>query len=71
MVYELVADDAADMQYRLLKKIGQKLTCNLLVVTAEHVILCQEKRLQLLAFDGTREREWVLDSAIRYIKVGR
>ncbi len=30
----------------------------------------QEKKLQLYNFDGVKEREWVLDSVIRYIKVG-
>ena len=33
------------------------------------MILCQEKKLQLIGFDGKREREWVLGSLIRYIKV--
>ncbi len=30
---------------------------------------CQERKLQLYGFDGVKEREWVLDSVIRYIKV--
>ena len=29
----------------------------------------QERKLQLYGFDGIKEREWVLDSVIRYIKV--
>lgn len=47
-----------------------RLECNLLVVTSSHVILCQERKLQLYSFDGVKEREWVLESVIRYIKVG-
>lgn len=39
------------------------------MVTSAHVILCQEKKLQLYSFEGVKEREWVLDSVIRYIKV--
>lgn len=31
--------------------------------------LLQEKRLQCLNFSGQKEREWQLDSLIRYIKV--
>lgn len=32
--------------------------------------MLQEKKLQLYNFEGVKEREWVLDSVIRYIKVG-
>ena len=56
------------MHYRVSTKIQKKLECNLLVVTSHNVILCQERKLQLYGFDGVKEREWVLDSIIRYIK---
>ena len=39
------------------------------VVTSLHIILCLDKKLQLMNFKGKKEREWVLDSGIRYIKV--
>uniref|UniRef100_A0A061R9P9 Intraflagellar transport protein 122 n=1 Tax=Tetraselmis sp. GSL018 TaxID=582737 RepID=A0A061R9P9_9CHLO len=57
------------MHYRVSTKIQKKLDCNLLVVTSHHVILCQERKLQLYGFNGVKEREWVLESIIRYIKV--
>jgi len=69
IIYELSHDDAFDMHYRVSTKIQKRLDCNLLVVTSMHVILCQEKKLQLYSFDGHKEREWVLESVIRYIKV--
>eukprot|EP00873_Tetraselmis_striata_P015075 jgi/Tetstr1/435339/TSEL_024257.t1 len=69
IIYELANNDAYDMHYRVSTKIQKKLECNLLVVTSRHVILCQERKLQLYAFDGVKEREWVLDAIIRYIKV--
>ncbi|KAJ9521796.1 hypothetical protein QJQ45_024656 [Haematococcus lacustris] len=70
VIYELAnPSDEYDMHYQSATKIQQKLDCNLLVVTSSHVILCQEKKLQLYAFEGAREREWVLESVIRYIKV--
>lgn len=33
------------------------------------MVFLQEKRLQSMTFDGVKEREWVMDSPIRYIKV--
>lgn len=57
------------MHYRVREKITQKLECNLLVVCTKHLIICQERKLQCMTFSGHREREWVLESTIRYIKV--
>ena len=58
-----------NMHYTSKTKINKKLECQLLVVTSLHIILCQQRRLQLYNFEGVREREWVLDSVIKYIKV--
>lgn len=54
------------LQYRSATKIMEKFDCNLLVVTSRHVILCQERRLQLYNLLGTKEREWLMDSTIRW-----
>ena len=67
LIYEL--NEADSMTYRIHSMIHMNLDCNLLVVTCEHVILCMESKLQSITFDGVTEREWVLDSTIRYIKV--
>ncbi|XP_037240976.1 intraflagellar transport protein 122 homolog isoform X1 [Falco rusticolus] len=69
LIYELYSDDSSDMYYRVKEKIVKKFECNLLVVCSDHIILCQEKRLQCLSFSGTKEREWLMESLIRYIKV--
>ncbi|NXL95927.1 IF122 protein, partial [Alectura lathami] len=69
LIYELYSDDSSDMYYRVKEKIVKKFECNLLVVCSEHIILCQEKRLQCLSFSGVKEREWLMESLIRYIKV--
>ncbi|CAE7873602.1 ift122, partial [Symbiodinium sp. KB8] len=68
-IYELDPDDPYDMHYKYEEKIHKKLDCNLLVVTSEHVILCQERKLQLYDYSGVKTREWVLEAVIRYIKV--
>nr|XP_009679431.1 PREDICTED: intraflagellar transport protein 122 homolog isoform X2 [Struthio camelus australis] len=69
LIYELYSDDSSDMYYRVKEKIVKKFECNLLVVCSAHIILCQEKRLQCLSFSGVKEREWLMESLIRYIKV--
>uniref|UniRef100_A0A667ZHE5 Intraflagellar transport protein 122 homolog n=1 Tax=Myripristis murdjan TaxID=586833 RepID=A0A667ZHE5_9TELE len=69
LIYELYSDDSSDMHYRIKEKICRKLECNLLVVCSQHIILCQEKRLQCLSFTSVREKEWLMESLIRYIKV--
>jgi len=69
LIYEVSHDDPVDMHYKNIEKIKQKFVCSLLVVTTCHIILCQERKLQLFSFQGVLEREWNLDALIRYIKV--
>lgn len=69
VIYELYSNDANDMHYRAKEKITQKLECSLLVVCTEHLVVCQEKKLQSMFFSGQNEKEWNFDSPIRYIKI--
>ncbi|KAJ3586515.1 hypothetical protein NHX12_012913 [Muraenolepis orangiensis] len=69
LIYELYSDDTSDMHYRIKEKICRKFECNLLVVCSQHIVLCQEKRLQSLSFTCVKEKEWLMESLIRYIKV--
>ncbi|KAG8465049.1 hypothetical protein KFE25_012412 [Diacronema lutheri] len=70
LLYELAhPDDATDMSYRPSERIGKKLECTLLVLTAAHVTLCLDRRLRLLDLRGELVREWDLEATIRYIKV--
>jgi len=70
VVYELTNElDPFDLRYRVRDKISHKIDCNLLVVTSLHVILCHDRKLQLFDFSGKKEKEWVLESVIRYMKV--
>ncbi|XP_051759979.1 intraflagellar transport protein 122 homolog isoform X1 [Ctenopharyngodon idella] len=69
LIYELYSDDSNDMHYRVKEKICKRFECNLLVVCSQHIILCQEKRLQCLSFTAVKEKEWLMESLIRYIKV--
>ncbi|GIX86621.1 intraflagellar transport protein 122 homolog [Caerostris extrusa] len=54
-IYE-VTDDSSDMHYKIMQKINLKFDCTLLVVCAKHIVLCQEKILQCLSFEGVLER---------------
>lgn len=69
IIYELSHDNSYDMHYRVRERVHQQLECSLLVVTSIHFVLCQERKLQQYDFSGKKEREWVLDAAIRYIKL--
>jgi intraflagellar transport protein 122 len=69
LIYLASSDETKEMKYKLFKKINKSVECSLLVVTSHDIILCQEKKLQMMNFVGEIEREWILESLIRYIKV--
>jgi intraflagellar transport protein 122 len=69
IIYSVNGDDQYDMKYKAYKKISKKVECNLLFVLSHHLVLCLDRKVQLLNFNGVLEREWVLDSIIRYMKV--
>ena len=67
MIYE--QQDSDKLHYVLKEKILQNFDCSLMVICTNHIILCQEKKLQCINFQAVKEREWNLDSAVRYIKI--
>jgi intraflagellar transport protein 122 len=69
VLYEVAPDAANNMQYRVKERIQKKLECSLLVMTSQHVILCHQQKLQAFDLKGQKEREWVLEALIKYIKV--
>lgn len=69
IVYEQSGDVGKGMQYRVRAKIHKSLDCNLLVVSSRNILLCRDDRLTLLNFSGGKEREWAMDSPVRYIKL--
>lgn len=69
VLYEMSSSDAQPMHYRVKEKISKKFDCSLLVVCSQNLVLCQDKTLQSLDFNGQLQREWTMASSIRYIKV--
>lgn len=69
VLYELSSTSEQPMHYKVKEKIQKKFDCSLLVVCARHIVLCQDRRLQCLDFNGILQREWLMDAFIRYIKV--
>lgn len=69
VLYELSSTSDQPMHYKVKEKIQKKFDCSLLVVCACHIVLCKDQRLQCLDFSGNLQREWLMDSFIRYIKV--
>ena len=69
VIYELTpTNNAYSMRYRTREKIRESLKCNLLAVTSLHLVVCLESKIQLINFSGDKEREWVFEQPIRYIK---
>ena len=55
-VYSLVETPNGAPKFQLTERLRRKFECNLLVVCSQHVIICQERRLQSYTFDGVKER---------------
>jgi len=69
IIYTVNNEDPTDMKYKAYRKISKKLECNHLLVLAHHLVICLNQKIQLMNFSGVIEREWILDSAINYMKV--
>ena len=57
------------MQYRERDKISFRSVVSSMIVCSNALILCHNKKLQAISFQGILEREWLMDSVVRYIKV--
>jgi intraflagellar transport protein 122 len=56
LIYLANSEESQELKYKLFKKINKKVECSLLVVTSNSIILCQEKKLQMLNFTGKQSK---------------
>lgn len=69
IIYTVNNEDPTDMKYKAYRKISKKLEWSHLIVLVHHLVIWIDQKIQLLNFSGVVEREWVLDSPVRYMKV--
>ena len=53
----------------ILCQIHQKLVCDQLLILSHHLVLVIHKKIQLIDFNGSVEREWVMSAVITFTKV--
>ncbi|CAI5448171.1 unnamed protein product [Caenorhabditis angaria] len=69
VIYKQVSKDGEKMEYKIDGKIQKSFDCSLLVVTALHIIVCRDEELVCYDHKGLKQREWLLESGVRYMKV--
>lgn len=69
IIYESLLDDTGDIHYRIKEKIPKNLSETFFHVTSMNIVTCSDKKIRLYNYYGEIEREWALDSVVKFIKV--
>ena len=70
VIYELFKKDGSEqMHYKVKEKINQSFECTSMIVCSDCLIISKQEKLQCFSFKGNLEKEWILDSLIRYVKI--
>eukprot|EP00940_MAST-03C_sp_MAST-3C-sp2_P003415 g3415.t1 len=70
VIYELTPSlNPTNMKYRLKGKIRRSFACKFMAVTSLHVVLCVDQKVLIVTFEGKIERQWILNSVVKFIKV--
>ena len=69
MIYSVGSEDPFDMKYKAYKKISKDIKSQILLCCAHHFLVTLDNKIQLYTFHGHLEREWILESTVRFAKV--
>eukprot|EP01105_Mastigella_eilhardi_P005329 TRINITY_DN1705_c0_g2_i1.p1 TRINITY_DN1705_c0_g2~~TRINITY_DN1705_c0_g2_i1.p1 ORF type:complete len:1309 (-),score=346.84 TRINITY_DN1705_c0_g2_i1:47-3835(-) len=70
ILYDLhIDEETQEITPDLRWRINKYFNCNFLVVVSNHLIPCEDKKISLYNFKGVKEREWVLESWVRFVKL--
>ncbi|EPY28564.1 WD40 repeat protein, partial [Strigomonas culicis] len=69
VVFELFFDDERNMRYQDVAQIRQHIECDSICVTSNMLVFCKERRMSLYDLQGSKMREWSMESPIRFAKL--
>lgn len=70
MIYELFKKkDSDELQYKVKNQVNVSLNCTSLIVCSDCFVVSQQEKLQCYSFNGSLEKEWKLDSLVKYVKI--
>ncbi|KAG5489975.1 hypothetical protein JKF63_00094 [Porcisia hertigi] len=69
IVFEVFYDDERNMRYQDIAQIRRRLECSLLCVTKKAIIVSNDRRISMYDFQGEKRREWLMESAVQFVKV--
>ncbi|KAH8859092.1 Intraflagellar transport protein 122 like [Schistosoma japonicum] len=69
LIYESPHDDMKDLHYRLREKFSQQIVCQHLIIITNNLVVCQDNCISCVNFKGIKEREWIVDSSVKCIRI--
>lgn len=69
VIFELSYDDDRNMRYEDIAQIRKRIDCSSIAIAEKAVIVSKDRRLTMYDFQGRKNREWVMESPIRFLKV--
>ena len=64
----LYESNEGELNYRIKEKINIEIDCTILMLCSSNIIVCHEKLIQSLNFNGRLEKEWNFKCTIEHLK---